>query len=139
MLDNRTEQSRRYRATQILQIHTTSSHKEWPVVRFRNGIEKVITPECLEIQTGSNYASRTQIPLTAAWAMTIHKSQGMTLDAVEVDLEGCFEPGHAYVALSRARELQGLKVLSFISQGMDLEVKRFLRENELEYRDRMGS
>ena len=53
------------------------------------------------------------MPLKLAWALTVHKCQGDTLDRVRVDLGGCFAPGQAYVALSRARSAAGLQVVGF--------------------------
>jgi ATP-dependent exoDNAse (exonuclease V) alpha subunit len=69
---------------------------------------------------GSVLAEIKQLPVQLAWAVTIHKSQGATLDRAAVDLSNLWEPGQAYVAMSRVRRPEGLAVLrwspdSFVS------------------------
>lgn len=58
-------------------------------------------------------ATRTQLPLTLGWALTVHGAQGMSLARVEVDLSTAFEAGMVYVALSRATSAEGLRVARF--------------------------
>jgi ATP-dependent DNA helicase PIF1 len=74
-------------------------------------------------------ATRRQVPLLLAWAMSIHKAQGMTLDYVSVDVSRSFAPGQVYVALSRSRTLQGLQVRRFARHLVmaDLRVLNFYK------------
>ena len=55
----------------------------------------------------------TQVPLALAWAFTIHKGQGQSLDLLIVDLKGCFAEGQAYVAISRAQHTDGLQIRNY--------------------------
>jgi ATP-dependent DNA helicase PIF1 len=82
----------------------------WPVVRFLAGCTRVLHPETWTATLGTASAAYTQIPLVLAWAITIHKSQGASLDAVVVHLSNTFADGQAYVALSRARSEGGLSI-----------------------------
>lgn len=84
----------------------------YPVVEFRNGKTVTMKPDTWELRDGDKKrASMSQIPLRLAWAITVHKSQGMTLDAARVDLRKAFVEGMGYVALSRVRSLDGLSLV----------------------------
>lgn len=82
---------------------------DYPIVQFRNGREVTMVPDTWELRDGERKrASISQIPLRLAWAITVHKSQGMTLDAAKIDLRKAFVEGMGYVALSRVRNLENL-------------------------------
>jgi len=94
-----------------------------PIVKTRTGI---ITVEPAEwaIQDGSKIIAKvTQLPLRLAWAITVHKSQGMSLDAAIIDLSQAFEFGQGYVAISRVRSLSGLFLKGFNERSLELHPK----------------
>ena len=130
-----------------------------PVVRFDNGVTEIISPDCSDHEIGNETPStsteldtfsqdtdeflepprpsvlcRTQIPLVAGWAMSIHKAQGMTLGKVIVNLTRAFQEGQVYVALSRASSLDGLKIEGdprglLVGRQGNQEVREFYWEN----------
>ncbi|ENH73303.1 DNA repair and recombination protein pif1, mitochondrial [Fusarium oxysporum f. sp. cubense race 1] len=120
-----------------IQLHPDKRDHVWPCVRFSNGRTRTIYPWCVMNPVGDirpySFLHRTQIPLVPGWAITIHKSQGMTLDRVIVNLSRAFAEGQVYVALSRATGLRGLKVEGnargiTVGEGGNAEVRQFLAD-----------
>jgi len=94
----------------------------YPVIETSEGKEIKITPQTWSVgENGKILAQITQVPLRLAWAITVHKSQGMSLDAAEIDLRNAFTYGQGYVALSRVRSLAGMKVIGLNSQALTVD------------------
>lgn len=103
----------------------------YPVVKFKSGREYLARPEKWSIRApDGTVIFRKQVPLKLAWAFSIHKSQGLTLDCVEMSLSKVFEAGQAYVALSRAQSLDSLRVVDFDAKQVwaNVEVLKFYQQ-----------
>lgn len=94
-----------------------------PKVKLTDGTTLLVEPETWSVDNdaGKTIASLQQVPLRLAWAITIHKSQGMTLEAAEINLSHTFEKGQGYVALSRLKSIEGLRLLGFNEQALELD------------------
>lgn len=99
----------------------------FPLVQLMDKRKVLATPETWSInnEKGTPLVSFEQVPLRLAWAITVHKSQGMTLEAAEVDLSKAFEPGQGYVALSRLKELEGLRLLGINRTAIEVDPLAF--------------
>ena len=94
---------------------------EYPVVEFRDGRRVTMVPDVWELRDGERKrASISQVPLRLAWAITVHKSQGMTLDAAKIDLRKAFVEGMGYVALSRVRDLDNLYLYGINRRALEV-------------------
>lgn len=109
----------------------------YPVIETTAGKRITMKPVSWEMaEEGRILASVEQVPLRLAWAITVHKSQGMSLDAAEIDLSKAFVFGQGYVALSRVRSLAGLKMIGMSPTALRVDPKivqydgRFYEESD---------
>ncbi len=124
-----------------------SNKTGFPIVRFTNhkGLHRDVEIEPMEWtidDNGKKVATIKQIPLRLAWAITIHKSQGMSLDEAMMDISEVFEYGQGYVALSRVKTLSGLYLVGYNDMALkvhpevltkDIEFKELSEEAEYEF------
>lgn len=111
-----------------------SPDNNYPVVKTYAGRTVTVEPVHWSYEDGGEVqAYITQIPLRLAWAMTVHKSQGMSLDAAHMDLTSVFEYGQGYVALSRVRTLSGLSLIGINRRA--LEVHPDIQKKDVEFRE----
>ena len=107
---------------------------DYPIVTTKGGRTIVAEPAEWSIEEGGRILARvTQIPLRLAWAITVHKSQGMSLDAAHMDLSNAFEHGQGYVAISRVRTLAGLSLAGWNERS--LEGHQEIKAIDAEFRD----
>ncbi len=121
----------------LARVVAFDSYEGYPIIETSDKRRITIEPVSWEVaEDGKILASIEQLPLRLAWAITVHKSQGMSLDAAEVDLSKSFVYGQGYVALSRVRSLAGLKVLGINLNALMVDPKiiaqdvRFMDESD---------
>lgn len=126
--------SRYVNGTRGVVVGFEKTDERWPIVKTYDSKIVIASPEDWKYEEhGIVRAVITQVPLRLAWAITIHKSQGLTLDAAEIDLGDAFEPGMGYVALSRVRSLTGLKLMNL--NEMALKVNSKVLQNDSNFKD----
>lgn len=139
LTDIGTEEGLKGNKAEALRAVTRYNDAKWPVVRFTNGRELLCVPTEFTVNNanGEIEASRWQVPLILAWALSVHKSQGQTLERVKVDLGRTFEKGQAYVALSRATSINALEVYNFHASKVMVHPRVLEWHNEMEQQEEM--
>src|SRR3990170_3141692 len=114
-------------------VEEFDKHSGYPIVKTRSGRRIKVEPMDWAVEeNGKIRAQITQLPLRLAWAITVHKSQGMSLDEAVMDLSNVFEFGQGYVALSRVRRLSGLYLLGW--NGRAFQVHPEVSEKDAKFR-----
>lgn len=112
----------------------------YPRVKLLSGREVTVGLETWELRDGDKKrASISQIPLRLAWAITVHKSQGMTLDAARIDLRRAFVEGMGYVALSRVKNLANLELVGINQMALRVSEDAMAIDEQLRSKSRAAA
>jgi len=104
---------------------------DYPLIKLRNGRQIKVKPMDWTVEeNGRVRAQVSQLPLRLAWAITVHKSQGMNLDEAVMDLSSVFEFGQGYVALSRVRRLSGLYILGLNDRALQIHPEVLAKDED---------
>ena len=129
------DQARRFANGSIGRVTGFEPGTDYPVVEFRNGHVVTMQPDTWELRDGTRKrASISQLPLRLAWAITVHKSQGMTLDSARIDLRKAFVPGMGYVALSRVKSLDNIYLTGINRMALTMSDEAYIIDTQLRTR-----
>jgi ATP-dependent DNA helicase PIF1 len=121
-------------------VQDFDSLTDYPIVEFRSGKVVTMVPDTWELRDGDKKrASIIQIPLRLAWAITVHKSQGMTLDAAKMDLSKAFVEGMGYVALSRVKNLENLYLAGLNRMALRVSEDAMVINEQLQAKSEMDA
>ncbi|OGI72695.1 hypothetical protein A3J61_00180 [Candidatus Nomurabacteria bacterium RIFCSPHIGHO2_02_FULL_38_15] len=108
-----------------------TSDSKYPIIKTNNNKNIVIEPMDWIIEENNKIKAQiSQVPLRLAWAITVHKSQGMSMDKAVMDLTDVFEYGQGYVALSRVRNLEGLYLLGYNARAFEVHPEVLQKDAE---------
>lgn len=118
------DKSRRYQNGTLGKVVDFDT-KQMPIVETYDGDKLILSPDSWQSvdDNGKVQAEISQLPIKYAWAITIHKSQGMTLDAAEIDLSKAFGTNMGYVALSRVKSLENINLIGLNQKSLNINYK----------------
>ncbi len=112
-------------------VQSFNAYSGNPIVVTRSGRSIEVEPAEWSVEESGRVRARiSQLPLRLAWAITVHKSQGMSMDEAVMDLKDVFEYGQGYVALSRVRRLAGLYLLGYNQRTFEVHPEVLARDEQ---------